>query len=332
MKKILSMILSAALLLSCCGCTVLPELIPAQEYLGQQAAVEEALSAASLTKTGGVAYMTNGDPDHSAHLFSRKEASISYPFVKACEKLESNPIAAFFALKNAELFLLEYESTDTVYAYLDSVSSYNAVSEIAERPAMKNVKCYLSGRDEALFLRDVMETSAKTEDGIDLEEKILNLNNSALHYSQQEQISYAYYVYETDLFANVLCVYIHHDDQGRQITDVEFQMLIMDYSESRQDAEYDSDNFYPCVNSMIQMMSLIDAIEMNLTGTSVFHQYTPHSWSNMSGGHLSIPASYTIGEYNITVSEKDYSSGAMGHGTGGVRRENVQLINYSISK
>lgn len=336
MKKV-TLLLIVCVLLGCIGYAGSePTTRPAEEILAQEKAVRDVLEEADFPVTMQSVCITDAAPAHTEHLLSRREASVSYPFVKVCGELKSNPIAAFLELADQELYRFLYETEEWMWVYLEWIEDYSLLCQLEERPSFDTLKVYRNHRDEAELLRDVLQMSALLEDGIDMEEQILkatnDLRNLGFKKSKEEQVSYAYYVYSNDMFANVLCFYIHHKDEEEQISDVEFQLLTLSYNVYRENVTYDDNWFHIEFANEAQLLSLVDAVEMNLTGTSLFHQQATMHFSAMNGGGVDIPAQYTIGDYHITIQRQCYDTSALGSPRYGDGYETAVLTTYRIQK
>ena len=334
MKKV-ALLLAICMLLGCAGCADAEAGIqsrPAEEILELEEDVRWVLETSEAAVTAKSVCMTDDAPAHTGYLLGRKEASVSYPFTKMLEEIPINPIVGFFELEDHDLYSFTWEDDEIIFYEL-SHDEYAELCKLQEGPVRDTVKEYRCRRDEEAFFRDVLQTSALQNDGIGLEEQILrkdaNLDFTA---SEEEQVSYAYYVYTTDLFAQVLCVYIHHEEGQEQIEDVEFQLLTLNYNTYRENAPEDETPFNLELGQDMQLLALIDAVEMNLTGTSLFHLMSTMRSSAMHGGSADIPFEYSIGEYDVTIQRKNYESFAIGASRVGDGYETAVLTTYRIRK
>lgn len=336
MKKV-AFILAICMLLGCAGCADTEAGIqsrPAEEILELEEDVRWVLETSEAAVTAKSVCMTDDAPAHTGYLLGRKEASVSYPFTKMLEEIPINPIVGFFELEDHDWYHFLWERDEEgiclEWLYYDE---FDELWKLKEEPGRDTVKEYRSHRDEEDFFRDVLQTSALLNDGIGLEEQILrkdaNLDFTA---SEEEQVSYAYYVYTTDLFAQVLCVYIHHEEGREQIEDVELQLLTLNYHTDRENAPEDEDPFDLELGQEMQLLALIDAVEMNLTGASVFHQHATLHNSTMHGGSVVVPLEYSLGEYDVTIQQKYYESFAIGATKYGNGYERAMLTTYRIQK
>ena len=335
--KIVAFILAICLLIGSTGCAdaeVGIQSHAAEEILALEEDVRWVLETSDAAVTAKSVCMTDDAPAHTGHRLSRKEASVSYPFVKMLGELPINPIVAFLDLEDHSWYHFCYENAeDGIYIYELYYDEYSELCKLEERPGLDTVKEYRSHRDETDFFRDVLQTSALLNDGIGLEDQILLKEvNLVFTESEEEQVSYAYYVYTTDLFSHVFCVYIHHAEGQEQIEDVEFQLLTLNYHLKRENAPEDEDPFDLELGQEMQLLALIDAVEMNLTGTSLFHQQPTLYYSTMHGGSAHIPVEYNIGDYDVTIQRKHYGSFAIGTSRFGDAYETAVLTTYRIQK
>lgn len=334
MKKV-AFILVICMLIGCAGCAGTgagTQSRPAEEILKMEGDVRRVLQTSVADVTAKSVCMTDDAPAHTGYLLGWKEASVSYPFAKMMEEFPINPIAAFFELENHDLYSFTWEDDEIIFYEL-SHDEYAELCKLQEGPVRDTVKEYRCRRDEEDFFRDVLQTSALLNDGIGLEEQILrkdaNLDFTA---SEEEQVSYAYYIYTTDLFAQVLCVYIHYEEGQELIEDVELQLLTLNYNTYRENAPEDEDPFDLELGQDMQLLALIDAVELNLTGTSLFHLMSTMRSSAMHGGSADIPFEYGIGEYDVTIHRKNYESFAIGTSRIGDGYETAVLTTYRIQK
>ena len=337
MKKAVLFFMIACMLLICVGCAASePERHPAEELLAQECAVREALAAAELPVTAQSICVTEAAPSDAEYLLSRKEASVSGPFVKVCGELNSNPIAAFFALVDQGLYESDGTLVESVFEYLDYYTEHDLMCELAERPGPALIKAYRSRCDEAELIRDVLTMSGQLEERCGIETLILEqmeeLRSAGVRESEDEAVSYVYCICSNDFMADVLCVYVHHDEEEPLITDVEFQLLTLYYYTYRNGANYNEHSYDPEFSAAAQLFSLIDAVEKNLTGTSVFHQQAVLYYKTMNGGNVDIPTEYTIGDYRITLRQQYFDSTALGMRGDGIGYERAVLTTYRIRK
>ena len=206
--------------------------------------------------------------------------------------LRVNPIAAFWQIVSAGV----YEKTPDQSGVLASASLP------APQQAAKSYTYTQEGVRQ--LLTDLLTLAGQMGDGLDLEAALGAVMDSDVHASDREGCYYAYFTCGGDRSSHILCFYLRPDKSGKQIADVEFQLLNLTAAIGNPEILASLDR-----RGTNQAASLMAAAELLMTGES-------------RAAEGKIPFTYGFGGCHATIQRFAFQSDG----------EWGELINYRVKK
>lgn len=264
----------------------------------------------------------------SGNTQSRKEDSVSFPFVQMCTRMQANPIAAFQLLAREKLYT---HTGGDIRNFVIPLEEYQSDWVQPSLTIPVGAKDYQWDLDHETLIRDIMFLASMNCSAVDMEEWItdeIDLGKPYVYYSPEDGCYYAYFIYYGEASAHVLCMYLRTSEaKGIHLDDVEFQLLSMSYLEA---GGAGGGSYKSRVEEAgtLQAAALITAIEQLLTGTSAYA--TAEIQGDTWDCYASIPAEYTLGDYRVTIDQEIYETYALGVNEDGSGMERCTLITYRI--
>lgn len=267
--------------------------------------VEKLLDKGGLSRTAVPVSNGNIDPDGGGKLQPMFLESAGGAFVQSCLDRAVNPVAAYRYLVNKGVFV----RTTTDPKPLELCLVYETfASPLCTETVTVSAQTYSYDLDGCQqLMRDVILLAGFLNEGTVYEGWLTESSESGLpeiHYAEDDECYYGYYIYYDELGANVMCVYIRSGD-GRTITDLEFQMLNLDYYLAEPSAGFSISLGMRRVADDSRIAAMIVAAEELLTGRTGLD--TPddtdvHEWET------TLPMSYRLGKWSVKVHTICYTS------------------------
>ena len=307
---------------------------PESRDLIQWEVVEHTLCDRDLEKTAMPLSVYDPSLNNWGHLYSNKIHSISYPFTVQCAQLPVNPISAFIAIGK------DYFDRATTSFYID-ISDWEEMEYIDlwrsffdKMPYDLVKKWEWSESGVKAFIGDMLALTSKFGGGFDLDERFLSMIHSneetAVHYSSEEQCYYTYFIYYGDCTSHLVCMYFRADQEtGTRITDVEFQFLNMDYTVKG------GLGFSISARELIntnreQMLALIVSAEYLLTGSSGMGEAIC-DWDGFDNEFV-VPAEYRVEDYRVIIKHSTYYASTRYDVIDDPSDESCELVTYRIHR
>lgn len=267
--------------------------------------VDKLLNKSGLSRTA--VPVSNGSIDEEGggkrHPLCRESAGGA--FVQSCLDRAVNPIAAYRYLVGKDVFIRLTEDPKPLELRLIDDSCMSPLCTETVSFSARTYSYHHSGCQQ--LMRDVIQLAGFINEGTLYDGWLTESRDSGLpeiHYSEDDGCYYGYYIYYDELGANVMCVYIRSGD-GRNITDLEFQLLEMDYYIAEASAGLSIAMGMVRVADDSRIASIIVAAEKLLTGRTGVD--TPddldvYEWST------TLPMSYHLGDWSVKVNTIWYTS------------------------
>lgn len=306
---------------------------PESRDLIQWRSIEDILCDGNLEKTAIPLSVYNPSLNDGGHWNSNKIHSASYPFTVQCSQIPVNPIAAFFAIRKdyfeqvTTSFDINIEDVAMETEYYDRWCEY--FYRMPDGP-VKEWEWSEAGVNA--FLSDMLVLASKFDDGFDLDDRFLSVIHSgeetAVHFSPEEQCYYVYFIYYGDCTSHVVSMYFRADQEsGTRIDDVEFQFLNMDYTIKGGMGFSLAERVMTNTNRE-QMLSMIVSAEHLLTGSSGLEE-SIREW-NVITSEFVVPAEYQVEDYRVTIQHNGYF--ATTRYDEELAAESCELLTYSIHR
>lgn len=210
--------------------------------------------------------------------------------------LKMNPIAAFWQMVSGGA----YEKTTDQSGVLDSAS--------LPVPVQGAASYAYTQEGVRQLLTDLLTLAGKMGDGLALENALLGedgaVESGQVHASDREGCYYAYFACGGERTTHILCFYLRPDKSGKQVADVEFQLLNLTAAIGNPEVLEVLDR-----RGTNQAASLMTAAELLLTGET-------------RAGEGKVPFTYGFGGCNATIQRFAFQS----------EEEWGELINYRVKK
>ncbi len=200
-----------------------PETAQTTQTAPQVSQVEKLLSQKKLGNTA-VASRSELPELEALKDIPGNEGANGYAFAGYTTRKAVNPIAAFWALEDAGLYT----------AQKDTSGSLTVPTEVSKGAGTVTTQHHSDTSEGAReLMTQLLLLSGSYNDGFPLETRILgedeSVNLEQVHWSREDKCFYSYFTCCDDRAAYTLCIYLRSGD-GKYITDVEFQLLHLNYT------------------------------------------------------------------------------------------------------
>lgn len=269
--------------------------------------VEERLDESDLARTAVPVSECQVFENHSGKLRSLYVIAPGAAVAHDCTQRAANPIAAFRELVGTDLFSRVFKDKKPLELEL---INYDFASAVCSTDVSVSVQPYSYNRTGCeLLMRDIILMASYLDGGSVYELWLQDTPDGSMpeiHYSEDDECYYGYFIYYNEIETYMLCVYIRSAD-GRNITDLEFQALDMTYYFAEPSAGISISLARYSVSNDSRIAAMIKSSEMLLTGKT---QLQMPDNEDMDRWTLRLPMSYTLGEWSVKVYTDYYSSAA----------------------
>lgn len=271
--------------------------------------VERLLDNSTLDETAVPVSLCNASGSGSSKRHTLMEEAAGAALVQSCAQRAVNPVAAYRYLVRKGVFTRVTQ--DEVFLSLTLIDG-DFSSPLCGRDVSVSVPSYTYSQYGCqMLMRDVILLAARLGEGSVYEGWLTESDEEMLvpeiHYSEADECYYGYFIYYDELCANVLCVYIRSGD-GRNITDLEFQLLDLDYYIAELSAGISLVMDAVRVDEDTRIASLIMASELLLTGKTQLDIPDEEDLEDPYNWGVTLPMSHSLGEWSVNVSRIYYTS------------------------